>query len=132
MANHDWENQAVTGINRLVARAELLPFEDESAAAAGTRAASAYFQLLNGTWKFQYYPAPALVEETFVQPDFDEAGWDDLDVPCCWQMHGYGRPHYTNVMYPFPVDPPRVPTENPTGCYRRVFSVPDSCAAGGS
>ena len=124
MSRHDWEDQAVTGINRLAGRAELLPFADEAQAAAGTRAASPYFQLLNGVWKFQYYPAPAFVAEDFVHPDFDDAGWDDLDVPSCWQLHGYGKPHYTNVVYPFPIDPPYVPTENPTGCYRRVFSIP--------
>ena len=124
MSSHDWENQAITGINRLPARAELLPFEDEAGAAAGTRAASPYFQLLNGVWKFQYFPAPEFVQEGFVELDFDDADWDDLAVPSCWQMHGYGKPHYTNVIYPFPVDPPHVPTENPTGCYRRVFSIP--------
>jgi beta-galactosidase/evolved beta-galactosidase subunit alpha len=40
-------------------------------------------------------------------------------------MQGYGRPHYTNVQFPFPVDPPRVPTGNPTGSYRREFFVAD-------
>ncbi len=58
-------------------------------------------------------------------PDsLDPAGWDTLAVPSHWQLHGYGRPAYTNVSYPFPVEPPYVPTENPTGDYVRTVTVP--------
>ena len=60
----------------------------------------------------------------FVDRDFDDAAWDRLPVPSHWQLHGYGAPAYTNVRYPFPVDPPFVPDENPTGDYRRAFDVP--------
>ena len=52
------------------------------------------------------------------------SGWVTLPVPSHWQLHGYGAPAYTNVRYPFPVDPPRVPTDNPTGDYRAAFTVP--------
>ena len=45
-------------------------------------------------------------------------------MPSHWQLHGYGAPAYTNVVYPFPVEPPNVPDENPTGDYRRRFAVP--------
>ncbi|WP_279583279.1 sugar-binding domain-containing protein [Fodinicola feengrottensis] len=63
----------------------------------------------------------------FQLPDYDDdAGWDLLPVPSSWPMHGHGRPAYTNVVYPFPVDPPYVPTDNPTGSFRRVFDVPDT------
>lgn len=123
-AKRDWEDQAITHINRLPARAELLPYTQEAAAIRGGRADSPWFQLLNGIWKFQYHGAVELADEEFAGPQYDDADWDDLEVPSCWQLHGYGKPHYTNVIYPFPVDPPRVPTENPVGCYRRVFSVP--------
>ncbi len=122
----DWENHTLLHINRLPPRADLLPYPDEESARKGTRGASPFFQLLNGTWKFDYQDAPALIDEDFPRPDFDDSDWDDLDVPSCWQMRGYGYPHYTNVVYPFPVDPPRVPTENPTGCYRRVFMLPSN------
>ena len=47
-----------------------------------------------------------------------------MSVPSNWQMHGHDKPIYTNVQYPFPLDPPFVPVENPTGCYRRTFFVP--------
>lgn len=124
MSTCDWENPSVTGIGRLASRADLLPFGEESEAVRGRRSDSPFFQLLNGVWKFQYLPSPAFVDEDFARPGYEDADWDDLDVPSCWQMHGYGKPHYTNVIYPFPVDPPRVPTENPTGCYRRIFTIP--------
>ena len=54
----------------------------------------------------------------------DDADWATLPVPGCWQLHGYGTPNYTNTNYPFPVDPPYVPTENPVGIYRTSFSIP--------
>jgi beta-galactosidase/evolved beta-galactosidase subunit alpha len=120
---NDWENPAVFGRNRLPARARLIPYGDAAGArAAGT--ASRWHRSLAGVWKFHYAPTPAEAPAGFDAEDFDDAGWDDLPVPSCWQMHGYGRPHYTNIVYPFPVDPPRVPTENPTGSYRRPFAVP--------
>ena len=78
---------------------------------------------LNGSWAFRLSPrADAPLD--FAERDFDDAGWDRLPVPSHWQLHGYGAPAYTNVRYPFPVDPPFVPDENPTGDYRCRFLVP--------
>ena len=74
------------------------------------------YQLLNGTWKFRYYDADFLEEDSITQ-------WDTIPVPSCWQLYGYERPNYTNVNYPYPVDPPYVPDENPMGVYMRTFSV---------
>jgi beta-galactosidase len=79
---------------------------------------------LSGDWRFRLRPrADGLAE--FADPEFDDGDWDLLPVPSNWPMHGYGAPAYTNVLYPFPVDPPHVPTENPTGEYRRDFDLPD-------
>lgn len=121
----DWENQTLTQINRMTGRADLLHFPDENTALSGGDS-SPFRKLLNGVWKFQLVSNPALVDNNFILPDFDDADWDDLDVPSNWQMKGYGHPHYTNIVYPFPINPPFVPTENPTGCYRRRFTLPDS------
>jgi beta-galactosidase len=82
---------------------------------------------LDGPWAFRLR-SRAEGELEFVAPGYDDAGWDGLPVPSHWQLHGYGAPAYTNVRYPFPVDPPRVPDENPTGDYRVRFSVPASWA----
>ncbi|MGA8114134.1 MAG: glycoside hydrolase family 2 TIM barrel-domain containing protein [Actinocatenispora sp.] len=86
---------------------------------------------LNGTWAFRLSPVAEL-PTGFEAPDFDDADWETLPVPSSWPMHGHGRPAYTNVVYPFPVDPPRVPTENPTGDHRLVFELPPTWPAGPS
>lgn len=122
---NDWENPKLLHKNRLPARAYFFPFADEPAALRGAKQDSPWVASLNGTWKFHYAPTVAEAPEGFADAKFDVSAWDNLIVPGNWQLHGYGHPHYTNVQYPFPVDPPRVPTENPTGSYRRDFTIPD-------
>ncbi|MFD2706206.1 glycoside hydrolase family 2 TIM barrel-domain containing protein [Salibacterium lacus] len=78
---------------------------------------------LNGEWKFHYASSPEQAPELFFQSDFTDIDWDTLIVPSHWQLHGYGAPHYTNIVYPFPIDPPYIPSDNPTGSYRRMFTV---------
>jgi len=78
---------------------------------------------LSGAWRFRLSPT-ATTGDDFWAVDYDDSGWDALPVPSSWPMHGYGQPAYTNITYPFPVDPPHVPTENPTGDHRRVVEVP--------
>ncbi|SEN19386.1 glycoside hydrolase family 2 TIM barrel-domain containing protein [Actinacidiphila rubida] len=82
---------------------------------------------LNGPWRFRLSPTAAVAED-FAADAFDDGGWDTLPVPSHWVLQGdgaYGRPIYTNVQYPFPIDPPHVPDENPTGDHRRHFALPD-------
>ena len=125
---NDWENPRLTSINRLPARSYTFPYPDAESALTGERAASPWVRLLNGTWKFHFANTPAEAPEGFAEEAYDASQWADIPVPCSWQLAGFGRPHYTNVQYPFPVDPPRVPTENPTGSYRREFHVPPEWA----
>ena len=80
---------------------------------------------LNGRWRFRLAAGLSDLSRGFEHPGFDDSGWAELEVPSCWQLAGYGAPAYTNVTYPFPVDPPRVPDANPTGEYRYRFEVPD-------
>ena len=79
---------------------------------------------LDGTWRFSLWPSPAAAPDGVEDDAFDDAGWSELPVPSNWPMHGHGAPIYTNVAYPFPVDPPFVPDENPTGDHRLRFEVP--------
>ena len=79
---------------------------------------------LSGSWRFRLSPR-ADADDGFADPGFDDTGWATLPVPSHWQLHGYGAPAYTNVVYPFPVDPPHVPTDNPTGDYRVGFRLPE-------
>ena len=122
---HDWENLQVLQRNREPAHATLLPYADAAGALSGERGASPYFKLLNGHWHFCYVPTPVEAPEHFESERFDASGWDSISVPSNWQMLGYGRPNYTNVRYPFPVDPPRVPQDNSCGLYRRTFALPE-------
>jgi beta-galactosidase/evolved beta-galactosidase subunit alpha len=125
---NDWENPQLTHRNRLPSRAYAFPYPDEATALRYDFSLSSRVMSLNGLWKFNYAASPAEAPGHFEADSFDVSGWDDLAVPSCWQMHGYGRPHYTNVIYPWPIDPPFVPSENPTGSYRRSFTIPPDWA----
>lgn len=83
------------------------------------------FQMsLNGKWKFLYLKAPEYSPDSFFGTDFQDGRWDEIEVPSCWEMNGYGQMHYTDVWYLFPIHPPFVPSQNPTGIYRREWNVP--------
>ncbi len=79
---------------------------------------------LGGTWRFRWRPTAADPAIGFELADFDDSSWSSILVPGNWQPQGFGLPAYTNVNYPFPVDPPHVPDENPTGEYRTAFELP--------
>lgn len=79
--------------------------------------------LLNGSWDFHYASTPIEAPEPEA---IEDTTWAKLTVPGHWQLQGYGKPWYTNVLYPIPVCPPYVPTENPTGTYKRSFTVPST------
>ena len=104
-----WEDQSLLEINRREARTS---FYGDSAPKIS----------LNGEWKFQYLDAPELSPEGFEKADTDQE-WDTIDVPSVWQMRGYDKMHYTDVLYLFPINPPFVPTENPTGIYKRKIRL---------
>ena len=80
------------------------------------------FILLNGSWEFQLVDNPEIIPTDFLT-ELSNDSWTKLNVPGHWQLQGHGKPHYTNVQYPFPVDPPYVPTDNPTGYYKKNFLV---------
>lgn len=102
--------------NTLAPRAHYIPYDSLEKALKGEKSASAYYRLLNGEWDFKYFSRDIDCPEVIVD-------WEKLDVPSCWQSRGYERPYYTNVNYPYPVDPPYVPADNPLGVYRRVVNV---------
>ena len=149
----DWETPNVLARNREAAHVPLSSYDDEAAALAG--AESRNVRLLNGRWKFQWVPNPAVAAQDFQSVEFDDGDWDELAVPGNWQLQGYGTPIYTCLQYPFALDPRleaafeqmetvaggqdllrRMPSsafdlpltvprhDNPTGCYRTWFTVP--------
>ncbi|KAL2869002.1 putative beta-galactosidase [Aspergillus lucknowensis] len=113
---NDWENPAIFQRNRLKPRAYWIPETSLS---------------LNGNWDFNYVSSPLLAPLPDSKHAADDASepepeWKPIAVPGHWQLQGYGRPHYTNVIFPFPANPPYVPSENPTGTYKRTFHVPST------
>ncbi|HEY3330618.1 MAG TPA: glycoside hydrolase family 2 TIM barrel-domain containing protein [Capsulimonadaceae bacterium] len=110
--------------NRLPARSEFVEFATVQDALAYDRGASPWLKLLDGDWRFHLATMPSTVPVGFHAAGFDDLGWDMTPVPSHWQCLGYDTPRYTNATYPFPLDPPYVPEDNPTGCYRTSFLVP--------
>lgn len=102
--------------NTLPPRAHYIPYDTLEKALAGDKTSSAYYTLLNGTWDFCYFSRDIDYPQSARQ-------WDPVPVPSCWQSLGYEKPYYTNVNYPYPVDPPYVPDDVPLGVYRRKICV---------
>ncbi len=128
-ATTDLEDPCVAGRNKAAAHCTLMPYADAAQAALCDRAASPFRRLLNGAWKFHWVPKPADRPVDFFRPGYDVSGWADMPVPSNWETEGYGIPIYSNVAYPFPPDPPRVPADNnPVGSYRTTFDLPDAWA----
>ncbi|MDR0555080.1 MAG: DUF4981 domain-containing protein [Treponema sp.] len=127
MNRHDWENPEILSINREKERAYFIPFHSEEAALRyhDHKGASAYYKLLNGDWAFRYFPRYSDIPESLFEKDADLSEWNTIPVPLNWQMAGYDVPQYTNADYPYPVDPPFVPDENPAGVYALDVTVSD-------
>ena len=122
----DWQNPKLIHRGRQRAHTTFFPFHDQNSARNLNRGASSYYRQLNGMWEFLWVPMVALAPTGFEQPDYSTEHWKQIPVPSNWEMQGYGRPNYTNVKYPFPYDPPFVPDENPVGCYRKTFHLPQA------
>ena len=117
----DWQNNKILHRGRLEPHSVLIPYQSEKDALSEERGRSACFQMLSGEWDFHFCESEIETPDNFYKSDFDSSGWDRITVPGCWQFFGYGVKNYTNVNYPFPVEPPYVPNESNVGCYRRVF-----------
>ena len=119
---YDWQDPRLFRAGALPDRSYYIPCEDAAQAQAGPREHSGRLLMLSGQWGFSYWPCPQAIppEAAAGQPLEGEAA---IPVPSCWQLQGYGRPHYTNLRYPFPYDPPFLPAQNPCGVYRRSFAL---------
>jgi len=124
---HFWEDPEVHGWQRLPMGNTSYSFPSVEMALSGEREASDRVRQLNGPWRFSFAPAPDQVPEGFHRENFQDSDWDTVPVPSNWELEGYGTAIYTNIPYPFvPVRPPYMPQENPTGCYRKTFTVPSN------
>lgn len=121
-----WENHQIDGINRMPARAHFLTFPTKEKALLNDNKYTHAFKNLNGVWKFMFLDAPEYSPEGFYASEYDTSAMDDITVPGNWQLQGYGKMHYSDLWYNFPINPPFVPTENPTGIYKRTFFIEES------
>ncbi len=140
---NDWENKDVTSINREEAHSPWGAYECAKQAAGCDRTVSKWAECLDGEWKFAYYDSP-LLTDNFWESEFNHSDWSNIVVPGNWEVQGFGKPIYTNVVFPWNhyseekqvihprertgkrgvPNPPYIPEENPTGCYFRSFHVP--------
>lgn len=122
-----WENPNINGVNRLPMRSTSYSFPDQKSALTVTRDRSPRIQLLNGKWRFHFSPVPEKAPAGFYETGFDATSWDMIDVPSNWELNGYGTAIYTNIPYPFKVNPPFIDhKDNPVGSYITDFTVPET------
>ncbi|MGL4661035.1 MAG: sugar-binding domain-containing protein, partial [Klebsiella variicola] len=122
LAREDWQNQTITHLNRLPAHPAFASWRDELA--ARDNHLSTRRRQLDGEWQFVYARSPFAVDAQWLTQDLPDSR--GTPVPSNWQMEGYDAPIYTNVRYPIDTTPPRVPEDNPTGCYSLHFTVEDT------
>ena len=116
-----YEDLSVLHENTMPARAYFIPASKRMDNLVEHREESDRMQLLNGTWKFQYFNSIYDVQDPFFEKDYDTENFDEIQVPSVWQMAGYDTHQYTNIRYPFPFDPPYVPQDIPCGAYAHTF-----------
>ena len=116
-----YENLSVLHENTMPARAYYIPASKRMDNLVEHREESDRMQLLNGTWKFQYFNSIYDIQDSFFAKNYDTENFDEIQVPSVWQMAGYDTHQYTNIRYPFPFDPPYVPQDIPCGAYVHNF-----------
>lgn len=120
-----FEDLSVQSVGTLPRRSYFIPYSSTDAAKMFVnRQESDRFVDLNGTWDFKYFDNVRLIDQPYWLSDSKDAvNYDQITVPSCWQLSGYGQIQYTNVEYPIPYDPPYAPYENPAGLYRRNLKM---------
>jgi len=123
----EWQDPDVVEVNREDAHATRFSFDSYQQALEGEKNSSSNYISLNGTWKFHYSDNPGVRPVNFYKPSFNDAEWDQIEVPSNWELEGYGIPIYSNTPYEWTLNPkpPEIPTDhNPVGSYRRSFDLP--------
>ena len=124
---NEWENPNIVERNKEAGRASFVLYQNDAVATANKPEASAYYQSLNGDWKFNIVKKPADRPQDFYKVDLDDKKWSTIAVPSNWEMQGFDIPIYTNITYPFPRNPPFIGGDyNPVGSYRKAFAVPEN------
>jgi len=125
-AQNIWENPTVYEENKEKPHTSFMLYQQAADVNADDFAASAWYQSLNGTWKFVYAANVESSLKDFYSDAVNTQSWKNIPVPSNWELQGFGTPIYTNITYPFPKNPPYVGKDNPVGTYRKTFTVPDT------
>lgn len=121
----EWENEKVVEINKLPSHTHFVTFPSQSLAIENNPIQSPWYKSLNGNWKFNYTDKPENRPTDFFKPTYNDKSWKSIPVPGNWELNGFGIPIYTNIVYPFPKNPPLIDHQfAPVGTYRTSFSIP--------
>lgn len=123
LVDNYFEDMQALHVGTLPPRAYFIPYMTARDACSGRRDRSNRFVSLNGQWQFRYCESVRQLDIPFMKPPYPTQGFASLPVPSVWQMHGYDHHQYTNIQYPFPYDPPYLPSDNPCGAYLRPFKL---------
>ncbi len=118
-----WEDLNITTINGRCAVSTLIHYDNIEEAITFNKVNSKFYYCLDGMWKFNLVEAPEFLPKNYYKDDFNRSEWKEIKVPSTWQLEGYDEMSYTDLYYRFPINPPFVPTENPTGVYFKNFII---------
>ncbi|GLB49501.1 glycoside hydrolase family 2 TIM barrel-domain containing protein [Neptunitalea lumnitzerae] len=125
--HNEWENPSILDRNKESGHSQFVVYDTEANAASGIYTNSKYYKSLNGTWKFTLDKNPESRTTDFYKTDLNDREWGTIPVPSNWELEGYDTPIYTNIVYPFPKNPPFIDGDyNPVGSYRKTFSIPEN------
>ena len=121
----EWEDLSVFKVNTTAPHAHFKLYkskiEKEKADASSLEVS------LNGRWNFKLYGTPKEAPKDFFKNEFDRSDWGTIPVPANWQFHTDDFPLYSNIVYPYEINPPFMPKDyNPVGCYVRTFTIPEN------
>ncbi|HET8829112.1 MAG TPA: glycoside hydrolase family 2 TIM barrel-domain containing protein [Pelobium sp.] len=123
----EWEDEQIVNINLEKPHATFTAYQTMADAIKDDMNASSSYKSLNGDWKFNHVDQPEQRPLNFYHTNFDDSKWKDIKVPGNWELNGFGIPIYTNIVYPFPKNPPFIDHAfNPVGTYRKDFTVPEN------
>jgi beta-galactosidase len=123
----EWENEKIVELNKLPSHTHFITYPTQTLAVENNPIQSPWYKSLNGNWKFSYTDKPENRPTDFFKPTFNDKNWKSIPVPGNWELNGFGIPIYTNIVYPFPKNPPYIDHQfAPVGTYRTNFSIPNN------
>jgi beta-galactosidase len=124
-----WENPSLVEENKEQPHATFMVFDKKADVAVDDYSRSPFYQSLNGVWKFVYVDKIQQRSTNYFETTLDDSKWNDIAVPSNWELKGFGIPIYTNIVYPYPKNPPFIGGDNPVGTYRKNFTIPADWSA---